>query len=219
MSAIAMAERPRRLTPARVAIAAVIATIGLLLTAFSVYAGLNAVANNATPQGVTSGTLSLTMSANGAGFTSTVSNVAPGDVVNRYVALTSGGTLAGSGLSLYVTDSTPTKLTTDAVNGLQATVKSCSVAWNATAGTCGGTTTTLASAPLASINSLANASSLVSGSIAPGTTYNLQVSLKLPDQNETTTNGTFPANTIQGLSASLTWNFSEAQRTATTTNS
>jgi spore coat-associated protein N len=219
MSAIATAQHPRRLTPTRVIIAAIIATIGLLLTAFSVFAGLNAVASNSSPQGVTSGTLSLTMASNGAGFTSNVSNLAPGDVVNRYVALTSGGSLAGNGLSLYVVDSTPTKLTTDSTNGLQLTVKSCSVAWNPTAGTCGGTATTLASAALANIGSLANATSLVNGAIASGTTYNLQVSLQLPNQNETTINGTVPANTIQNLSASLTWNFSEAQRTATTTNS
>ena len=219
MSATATVEQPRRLTPTRVIIAAIIATIGLLLTAFSVFAGLNAVANNPVAQGVSSGTLSLTMSANGAGFSSAISNMAPGDVVNRYVALTSGGTLAGNGLGLYVTDSTPTKLTTDSANGLQVTVKSCSVAWNATAGTCGGTTTTLlASSPISGLTSAAPGS-LVTGAIASNTTYNLQVSTQLPNQSETTTNGTFPANTIQGLTANLTWNFTEAQRTATTTNS
>jgi len=206
MSATATVEQPRRLTPTRVIIAAIIATIGLLLTAFSVFAGLNAVANNPVAQGVSSGTLSLTMSANGAGFSSAISNMAPGDVVNRYVALTSGGTLA-------------TKLTTDSANGLQVTVKSCSVAWNATAGTCGGTTTTLlASSPISGLTSAAPGS-LVTGAIASNTTYNLQVSTQLPNQSETTTNGTFPANTIQGLTANLTWNFTEAQRTATTTNS
>ena len=41
----------------------------------------------------------------------------------------------------------------------------------------------------------------------------------LPDQSETTTNGTLPVGTIQGLSASLRWTFEDAQRASTTTNS
>ena len=41
----------------------------------------------------------------------------------------------------------------------------------------------------------------------------------LPDQNETTTNGTLPGGTIQGLSTTLTFTFSETQRAATTTES
>ena len=43
--------------------------------------------------------------------------------------------------------------------------------------------------------------------------------MTLPDQSETTTNGTLPAGTIQGLSASLTYTFAETQRDATTSNS
>lgn len=43
--------------------------------------------------------------------------------------------------------------------------------------------------------------------------------MRLPDQNETTVNGTLPANTIQGLSTNLTYTFTETQRAATTTNS
>lgn len=60
---------------------------------------------------------------------------------------------------------------------------------------------------------------LVAGTIAAGSALNLQVSLTLPDQNETTTNGTVPVGTIQGLTAALTWTFTESQRTATTTGS
>ena len=45
-----------------------------------------------------------------------------------------------------------------------------------------------------------------------------EVSLSLPDQNETVTNGALPANTIQGLTTSITWSFNELQRDATTTN-
>jgi hypothetical protein len=60
---------------------------------------------------------------------------------------------------------------------------------------------------------------LVAGQLAKGTVLHLQISLTLPNQTETTVNGNLPANTIQGLSAALTWTFNEAQRTATTTHS
>jgi len=217
MSAISPAAPQGRITPRRVATAAVVATVGLLLTAFSVFAGLNANANSgATAFG--SGTLKLTMAANGTGFTTGVTNMAPGDVVNRYVALTNGGTLDATGLGLQVADSASTKLTTDATNGLHATITSCSVAWSPTAGTCGGTTTVLVNnASLASM--IATPSTIVAGAVPAGTVYNLQVSIQLPNQNETTTNGVLPAGTIQGLTSSITWTFTENQRTATTTNS
>jgi hypothetical protein len=47
----------------------------------------------------------------------------------------------------------------------------------------------------------------------------LQMSISLPDQNETTVNGALPANTVQGGSVNVTYTFDLAQRTATTTNS
>ena len=56
-------------------------------------------------------------------------------------------------------------------------------------------------------------------STGPNGREEFQVEVSLPNQNETTTNGTLPVGTIQGLNASITWTFSEAQRTATTTNS
>ena len=43
--------------------------------------------------------------------------------------------------------------------------------------------------------------------------------IELPDQNETTTNGTLPTNTVQGGAVNVTYTFDLAQRTATTTNS
>jgi hypothetical protein len=198
--------------------AAGVATVGLALTGFTVFAGLNAVADNTSAQTVSSGTLKLTMTANGNGFTQSVTNMAPGDVVNRYVALTNGGTLDANGLTLGVADATSSKLTTDATNGLHVTVTSCTVAWSATAGTCGGTTTVLLSSTAMS-SLISSPGTLVSGAIPAGTVENLQISTALPNQTETTTNGTLPGSTIQGLSASLTWNFTENQRTATTTNS
>jgi spore coat-associated protein N len=209
----------------RTTLATVVAIGGLILTAGGVYAGLNAVATNTTPQTVTSGTLKLTMADNGAGFSQNISDMAPGDVVNRFVDLTNGGTLDAQNLTLTMADGTPTKLTTDATNGLHVSVLACTTAaWvvnsstnTATCADVGGATTVVNNAALATIGS--TPASLVAGAVAKNAVYHYEVSLTLPNQSETTTNGALPSGTIQGLSASLTWTFNELQRTATTTNS
>ncbi len=218
----------------RTVVAASFAVAGLAITGAGVYAGLNATATNTTAQTVDSGTLKLTMANNGAGFGQIVAKLAPGDTVNRYVDLSNSGTLAAQALSLRVADTVDSKLTTDATNGLRVTVNRCAdsatttgAAWDPATGNCvakllsdGITATTgvvsaLATAvPLATLQT--TASTLVSGAV--DASYKLQMSLVLPDQNETTVNGTVPAG-IQGLTASLTWTFDEQQRAAATTNS
>lgn len=195
---------------------------GLAITGGGVYAALNATATNTTAQSASSGILSLTMTPNGTGFSQGISNLAPGDVVNRYVNLTQGADLAGEDLTLAVNDATPTLLTTDATKGLRVTVTQCIGGdWTVAAGgACtglGATTAVLANGvPLSTISTTPAA---LAGSVAAGSTVKLQLALSLPEQTETTVNGTRPAGTIQGLSAALTWNFSETQRAATTTGS
>jgi hypothetical protein len=207
--------RTRRTTATAVAFA----VCGLAITGTGVYAALNATAFNSSAEHVTSGTLSLTLADNGDGFSQSVSNLAPGDVVNRYVDLSNNGNLAAKDITLSVSDSGSSLLSTDASKGLHVTVVSCSSGtWTPGTGACSGTTTTLVNnAALATI--AGSPQSVVSGAVAVGATYHLKMSLTLPDQNETTTNGSLPSGTIQGLSANLTWTFSEAQRTATTTTS
>ncbi|HVT20008.1 MAG TPA: TasA family protein [Mycobacteriales bacterium] len=196
----------------------------LLMTAgFGVWAGLDATAFNTTPQDVDSGTLSLTLGDNGAGFSSSISNLAPGDTVNRYVDLTNGGTLDAQALTLTVAATGDSQLITDgtspATKALRVTVKSCSTSWDNTTGECtnSGTVASLLSAT--PLSTLASAQSLVAGSIASGAVKHLQVEVQLPDQSETTANGAAPTGTIQGRSVSLTYTFQESQRTATTTDS
>ncbi|MFL6237893.1 MAG: TasA family protein [Actinomycetes bacterium] len=202
----------------RTAGAAAFMLLGLAVTGAGVYAALNATAFNTSPQNVTSGTVKLSLSATApsAGFTSAITNMAPGDVVNRYIDLTNNGTLATQALTLSAVDATGTKLTSDATNGLHVTVTSCPIPWvQVGAGTCVGGTTLLNNVPVSSL--ISSPSTLVAGTVAAS--YALQFSITLPDQTETTTNGTLPANTIQGLSASMTWTFGESQRTATNTSS
>lgn len=220
------ARSTRRPAPALFAACAV-AAAGLAITGGGVFAALNATASNATAQNATSGTLSLTMANNGTGFGQSVSNLAPGDVLNRYVNLTQGNAMDGKALTLAVADGTPSKLTTDATKGLHVTVTQCTGGtWTTTgAGACtgaGATPTVLATnVPLSTL--VTTPSTLIAGTVTSGSTLNLQVSLTLPDQNETTVNGTpaptAPATTIQGLSSALTWTFGETQRTSTVTGS
>jgi hypothetical protein len=197
------------------------ATVGgavLVTMGVGVWATLNATASTVDPQTVTNGTLKLTMAARGTGFTQAITNLAPGDTINRYVDLTNGGTLDGQALTLKVTGTGTTALTTDTTRGLKITVTECvSGTWTATTGACTGTKNPLLTDK--PINDLATATNLITGSIGAAEVRGLQVTVKLPDQTETTTNGTLPTNTIQGLTTNLTYTFAETQRTATTTNS
>jgi hypothetical protein len=199
----------------RIALAAAFAMGVLGLVGAGVYAGLNATATGT--QTVTSGTLSLVVATDvGAGFGQTYSNMAPGDVVNSYVTLTNGATLAAQTLTLGVSPGTVNELS-DATKGLTVTINECSTAWTLATGTCTGSSSLMASTPVNTL--MTTPGTLVAGSIATSAIYHLQVSITLPNQNETTVNGTPPTTTIQGLSTTLNFTFNELQRTATTTNS
>ena len=190
----------------------------LVGTGFGVWATLNATATGS-DEAISSGTLKLTMAANGVGFSSAITNMAPGDVVNRYVNLTNGGTLDAQNLTVQVGGTGSSALLTDGTSskGLRVSINACSVAWNPANGACTGTATSiLAATP---VSGLANAVNIGAGAIAAGGAQYLQVSTQLPDQSETTINGTLPSGTIQGQTATLTYTFGETQRNATTTTS
>ena len=206
---------------------------GTAIVSTSVFAALSATASNATPQTISTGTLSVSMTPSTVtgitgGFSTDILNMAPGDTVNRYVDLKN---IANTGLvdttsyTLSVVDTapTPTPLVTNATTGLQVTVKMCSVPWTS-AGVCSGTSTTLvASAPLSTV--IATPKSLgITPALAPGfasgtTPVNLQFSITLPPVTEATVNGVVPTGSTQGQSTDrLTWTFTELARAGTTTN-
>ena len=208
------ARRPalRRLAVALIGIAI------LTVSATGVLAALGATAFNTTPQRAEAGTLSLTMANHGAGFSSAVTGIAPGDVVQRYVDLTNGGTLAGQGLTLGVTASATNALTVDGTTtrALRIAVNACNGGtWTPSTGSCSGTVAALL--PAAPVGTLTTPASLVPGSIAVGAVVRLQIVLTLPDQDEVTTNGVPPAASVQGLSTGLTFTFTERQRAASQT--
>lgn len=193
-------------------------TAALAIIGGGVYATLTATGSNTTAQSVSSGVLSLTMANNSDGFSQPITNMAPGDVVNRFIKLTQGADLDAKDLKLSATAAAVTKLTSDATNGLHVTVSQCVTEWVAASNTCSATPTVLLTST--SVNSLLTVpASIISGAVAKSAVVYLRIAVTLPDQAETTVNGATPLDTIQGLTSALTWTFTEVQRTVTTTNS
>jgi spore coat-associated protein N len=200
------------------------AVAGLAITAGGVYALLRAQAFNSTAEVVNTGTLSLTLGSNltSVGFGQTITAMAPGDVVNRYVSLTNAaGTNAvdGKNLVLQLSDqSAPTALTLDAAKGLQVTVQSCTAPWTVTSASCtGGTQGSAIALPAATFTTAPQ--TLVAGAFPAGTTLYYKVGVSLPSSvTETVTNGTPPVGSVQGLASSLRWTFSIDQCDPVTTS-
>jgi hypothetical protein len=214
-------SKPRR--HGRVALAGVFAaSVGLLTTA-GVYAGLSGVATGS--ESVTSGTLNLTLSPDvGAGFSNFTGKMAPGDTDNVYVDLNNTGTLASAaGMTLWVAGTPANALTngTAAGEGLTVTATQCSVAWTLATGACSGTTTPiLATTQISTMNTSGTAvalSNVPALAAATGQVAHVQVSLGLVG-TEVSTNGVAPTQTVQGLSTTLAYTFTEQQRVGTATN-
>lgn len=183
---------------------------GVAMVSSNVFAALTATANNTTGGSVTTGTLKLILAPSSVsgitgGFTTAITAMGPGDTFNRYVDLSSTGTLDGATPTLQITTSDSNTLVNNAVTGLQISIQACTVAWTNT-GTCSGTTSTaLVSTPASTIK--ASAQSITLPSVLVGAVNYLKVSTVLPAGTENVINGTLPVGTVQGLTAALTWNF------------
>lgn len=215
-----MGTQPRRRGSVwRPITAAVVGSATLVVAGNAVWATLTASAVNVTPHGVTSGILALTMTPNGTGFTQPLSNLAPGDTVRRYVDVTNSGTLLAEGLTLAVASSGSGALVADTpeTRAVRVSVDTCTGEWTPGTGACSGVVSE-ALAPTA-LGSVATPVTLVSGGIAKDQVHRLQLTLHLPDQDETTLNGAPPAQTVQGQSVDVTYTFTQAQRAAATTTS
>ncbi len=213
-------SKPRR--HGRVVLAGVFAaSVGLLATA-GVYAGLTGIATGS--EAVTTGTLNLTLSPDvGVGFSNFTGKMAPGDTDNVYVNLNNTGTLASAaGMTLWVAGTPVNALTngTASGEGLTVTATQCSVAWTL-AGVCSGSTTAiLPSTQISTMNTSGTAvalSNVPSLAAATGQVAHVQVSLGLVG-TEVSTNGVTPSPTIQGLSTTLAYTFTEQQRVGVATN-
>ena len=210
----------KELAYGKIAVAGLLTTsVGLLATA-GVYAGLSVTATGA--EAVSSSSLNLTLSADvGVGFSNFTGKMAPGDTDNVYVNLNNTGSLASAaGMTLAVAGSPSNALTNGSVvgEGLTVTATQCSVAWTLATGVCSGTTTPILTSTQVSGLSTPVALSNIPALIATtGQVAHVQVSLGLV-ATETSVNGVAPGSTIQGLSTTLTYTFTEQQRTGVATN-
>ena len=204
----------------KIAVAGLLTMSVGLLAAAGVYAGLSATATGA--ESVTSGSLDLTLSPDvGAGFSNFTGKMAPGDTDNVYVDLNNTGSLASAaGMTLGVAGAPSNALTNGSVagEGLTVTATQCSVAWTLATGVCSGTTTSiLPTTQVSTLSTPVALSNIPALAAATGQVAHVQVSLGLA-ATETSTNGVAPAQTIQGLTTTLTYTFTEQQRTGVATN-
>jgi hypothetical protein len=188
----------------------VVGSLAVLGTAAAV-AGLGTYGNftdSTTPMNTTmaTGTLSINLAQPAGAYAIPVSvtGMVPGDSVTRAVNLVNDGDLGLSSVSVVSSATAPSILTTDTTNGLQLSVKSCSVPWTqggtsaSPTYTCSGTASTVMTGPVVANQGLNNPNSL-----NPGGTDYLTFSISLP---------TTADNTFQGKSASLSLSFTGAQR-------
>jgi hypothetical protein len=189
----------------------VIGSLAILGTAAAV-AGLGTYGNftdSTTPMNTTvdTGTLSINLAQPGGAVAIPVSTAGflPGDSMTRAVNLINdGGAALGSVNVTSALTSAANVLTTDTLNGLQLSVKACSVAWTqggaptAPTYTCSGTERSVLSGPAVTSAALDTPSALAAGGVD-----NLVFSISLP----ATAN-----NTFQNKSASLSLTFTGVQR-------
>jgi hypothetical protein len=184
-----------------------------LVGAAAAVAGLGTYGNftdSSTPINTTvaTGTLSIDVAQPGGvvAIPVTTNNFVPGDSLTRAVNLVNdgGADLGSVSLSSSLAAAPANVLTTDLTNGLQLSVKKCSVPWTqggtaqAPTYTCSGTTTTILSGPAINNAALSGPAALTAG----GTDY-LTFSISLPASAD---------NTFQGKSAALSLVFTGTQR-------
>ncbi len=193
----------------------ILASVALLGVAASV-AGLGTygsfTSSTSASQAVSAGRVAVQLGTTGTAanrFNVAATALVPGDTLQRVATISNTGNQSFGGVTLTTTAvGTPSKLTTDAVNGLQLVVDSCSVPWTeagvapAYTYTCAGTVTGVA--PKRAIIG-ANTPLTNLASITPGKTDNLRFTATLPVSAD---------NTFQGLSSTANFTFTATQRTA-----
>jgi hypothetical protein len=158
-------------------------------------------------QAVAAGTVVIGLGTSDGKIGVDASNVVPGDTIQRAVTLSNTGTSNLGGVTLTTTAKTSSLLDTDATNGLQLKIESCSVAWVAVAPTtaptytCGGTTSDV----LASKAVIGANTPIATTAVTNGTTDNLRVTLTLPAT---------AGDSFQGASSTINFAFTGVQRAA-----
>ena len=192
----------------------VVGSLAILGTAAAV-AGLGTYGNftdSTTPMNTTvdTGSLSINLTQPGGAVAIPVSTAGfvPGDSMSRAVNLVNDGVANLGAVNVTSTLTSPANiLTTDATNGLQLSVRGCTVAWTqggtptAPTYTCAGTERTVLSGPAVNNAALASPNSLTAGGVD-----NLVFTISLPASAD---------NAFQNKSASLSLTFTGVQRAGT----
>jgi len=201
-------------TTARTTTRKVIGSLGVIGAAAAV-AGLGtfgAFTDSTTPVStqVTAGNVDINLTTAGTAIPVTTSAFVPGDSLSRAVTLANDGDAALSSVNLAATTTGPANiLTTDKTNGLQLTLKSCTVPWtqatNATGAptyACtGGTERLISQGPAVGTYEVTNAASLTAGA-----KDHLVFTVSLPAD---------AGNAFQKQTAALSLTFAAIQRTGT----
>jgi hypothetical protein len=204
------------------ALAAIAASV-LTVAGGGVRATLAAIAEPSTAPTITSGTLLLTLDDDGDGFSVDISDLAPGDTVDRFVDLRNAGTMDAEELEFALSATGDTVLITDGTapvttKALTITIDRCTDAWAVADSTCSGT-----ESPLLSTRTLgvvvAGGNNATGLTLDSDDTVHLRIRFQLPDQEEVSTNGVLPTNTVQGATVQIAVTFRVEQRDPTSTSS
>lgn len=185
---------------------------------------LSAIAEPQTAPTITSGTLLLTLDDDGNGFSVDISDLAPGDTVDRFVVLTNTGTLDAGELGFAITATGDTVLIADGADGittkaLTITIDRCTEAWTVADSACEGEGTESSLLTVRTLGVAEDDGNNATGlTLDSGRTLHLRIRLQLPDQDEVSTNGVLPANSVQGAEAQITVSFRVEQRDPTSTS-
>lgn len=197
-----------------------LAALGVALLAIAgggVRATLSAVAEGDAPTAIASGTLLLEMDEDGAGLTTPITDLAPGDTVDRFVDLANTGTLDADDLRIELAASGDQVLLVDGAapattRALTLAIDACDGPWDTATSTCIGDVTSLLGAT--TLGALDGSSTPLPLALATEEVTHLRLRLVLPDQDETSTNGVLPNPTIQDASTSVSITFRIEQRDA-----
>jgi hypothetical protein len=204
------------------ALAAIAASL-LAIAGTGVRATLSAIAQADTPPEISSGTLLLTLDDVGDGFSIDISDLAPGDTVDRFVDLENVGTLDSEELGFAVSASGDSVLVTDGAapsttRALTLAIDRCTVAWTVATSTCGGTVSSLLATQTLGA-AILGGNNLLGLTLDSLDTVHLRIQFVLPDQDEVSTNGVLPTPTVQDAAVVITATFRVDQRDPTSTSS
>jgi spore coat-associated protein N len=189
----------------KLVLSVIVVLVALCLVGVGAFASFTS--STTASESVSTGTVTIALGATGAQtnrLTVNATGLAPGNSFERSFDLTNEGSLNLSAITLTTSATASSLLDTDATNGLQMQIESCSTTWTESGAspnfsyTCSGTTNNvLSSSPIIGSNlALSDLSSLTAGA-----TDHLMLTVTLP---------TTAGNTFQNQSSTIQYDFTGA---------